>query len=255
MTNYEHRNLSCPTEFGFVRGAVERYIVQIHTSVGVVVILITCILVIIIALLQIAFFLWRQKASIKAASQRLTHLSFLGCYFFAATTIIYTDTGLASFVMLFLLIDLALCIGWTVTSPWTITLPGRSLLTAVSELRLAVAPKCVCQNIEYWLAGVTVYKGGITITLVILSVLNRKIHKKHFSHTRRVNALLYSLTAIYVIGFPLWFGLEDNEYEPLKFHVETRGYVPYLTVCTITISPMVVYSVPCYCSCHLSLQF
>ena len=301
LTNYEHRNLSCPTEFGFVTDAVERYIVQIHTSVGVVVILITCILVIIIALLQIAFFLWRQKASIKAASKRLTHLTFLGCYFFAATTIIYTvqqtflpykgiqvvypsicsailwclmfgsslilgtifvktwrlfilfkyfkrkspgvlltDTGLASFVMLFLLIDLALCIGWTVTSPWTITLQGRSLLTGVGELRLEAAPKCVCQNIECWLAGVTVYKGGITITLVILSVLNRKIHRKHFSHTRRVNALLYSLTAIYVIGFPLWFGLGDNEHEPLKFHVETRGYVPYLTICTITLSPMVL---------------
>ena len=154
--------------------------------------------------------------------------------------VLVTDTGLVFIVMIFLLIDLALCIGWTVTSPWTITPVGRSLIRDVGELAQAFVPKCVCENIEYWIAGVTVYKGGIAIMLVILSVLNRKIHMKHFSHTTRVNALLYSLTAIYVIGFPLWFDLEDNGYVPLKFHVNTRGYVPYLTICTITISPVVL---------------
>ena len=132
--------------------------------------------------------------------------------------ILLSDKALMCFVMLFLLIDIVLCFVWTLTSPWTLV---RTF--TLEYPTLYILPSCTCRGIEYWIVCVAVYKGGIALLLVTVSVLNRKIQRKHFSHTKEVNTLIYSLTILGAIGFPLYFVLRDG----------LSIYLPYLATCTI----------------------
>ena len=292
LAKYKHTIRTCPSKSDFISHKFNEAFEQVHPSLGVIVVLTTCILTLAISLLQIAFISWRKKASIKAASPRITHLSFLGCYFLALATLIYTiqesfltmlsvdtvypvmctavtcclmigsslilgtvfvtmwrlyklfnhfkrispgvlltDTALSCFVMLLALIDVMMCIVWTQVSPWTmIKTEIHNIGVKLKYHTLYFLPNCTCQGLQYWIAGVAAYKGGIALLLVVLSVLNRKIHQKHFSHTKQVNALLYSLTVLAGIGFPLWFLLRDG------FTI----YPPYLVMCTILLSIMLL---------------
>ena len=287
LTTYGgHGNLTCPSEFGFISHKFDQSLKQIDSIVGVIIILLTFILTIIVALLQFVYISYRQHKSIKAASPNLTHLSFLGCYFFAIASITYTtqksflamhhvdviypamcnvvmwclmlgsslilgtvfvkiwrlykifrhfkaehpsillfDIALVCFVMLFLLCDTVLCLVWTLTSPWIL------METSISEYpTLYILPNCTCQGIQYWIVCVAVYKGGVALLLVTVSLLNRKIQRRHFSHTKEVNALIYSLTIIGGVGFSFYFLFMDG------FSI----YLSYLVICTIFLSTVLL---------------
>ena len=292
LAKYKHTIRTCPPKSDFISHKFDESLAQIHPSLGVIVILTTCILTLTISLLQIAFISWRKRASIKAASPRITHLSFLGCYFFALATLVYTiqesfltmlsvdttytvmctavlcclmigsslilgtvfvtiwrlyklfnhfktispgvlltDTALICFVMLLVLTDIVICIVWTQVSPWTVIRTEiHNTGVKLKYHTLYFLPNCTCQGLQYWIIGVSVYKGSIALLLVILSILNRKIHRKHFSHTKQINALLYSMTVLAGIGFPLWFLLRDG------FTI----YPPYLIMCAILLSIMLL---------------
>ena len=93
---------------------------------------------------------------------------------------------------------------------------------------IRVKLQCECNNIYLWIAIIMSLKGPLIILIVIISILNRKIKRKHFSHTKKVNILVYSLTILCGTGFPLFFvltELNDSVYVSLIFCFVLLGSV------------------------------
>ena len=151
--------------------------------------------------------------------------------------ILLHDNALICGVIMFIAVDVVVCILWIVYSPWTLV---QTTETTQNSQAIYIRSSCTCQDIEYWTAGVAIYKGGIAILLVIFSVLNRKIQRKHFSHTKKVNVLVYSLTVLGGIGFPLYFLLKD-----INIHLS------YLNICaffliTVTLCCVLMFIPPVF---------
>ena len=149
--------------------------------------------------------------------------------------VLLNDKALICGVIAFVAVDVVVCILWIVYSPWTLV---QTTEIISGSQALYIHSSCTCQDIEYWITGVSIYKGGIAILLVIFSVLNRKIQRKHFSHTKKVNILVYSLTVLGGIGFPLYFLLRDIDI-----------HVAYLNICaffliTVTLCCVLMFMPP-----------
>ncbi len=140
--------------------------------------------------------------------------------------LLLNDNALICGVVLFVVIDVIVCMLWIIYSPWTLV---QSVQTVHDSPVIHIRSSCSCEGIEYWIAGVATYKGGIALLLVIFSVLNRKIQRKHFSHTKKVNILVYSLTVLGGIGFPMYFLLRDISI-----------YLSYLNICAFFLATILL---------------
>ena len=142
------------------------------------------------------------------------------------------DKVLISAIIVLLVVDASFCVSWNILDPWvkTETLSNQPQV----KDKVFVTLSCRCTYMFYWIGGAAAYKGTIAILLVIISTLNRKIQREHFRHTKKVNALVYGLTIMYGVGFPLYFLLD-----------EVSIYVSYLIMCTVLIGTVLL------CCCML----
>ena len=252
----------------FISDTYEEQHRKIHISIGVITILATVILLVLIALLQLANTIWYGYRSIKATSPNITHLVFSGCYLFSIALLILTvqdtfvfsprvnqtiyavfcnlftwcfllgyslifgticvkiwrvyrlfrhfrnerpghflsDNALIMFVTILLTIDVIICITWNWVDPWVVE--TSETFSTSGTPRVFIRSKCTCQNVTSWVIAVSLYKGTIAILLVALSILNRRIKRKDFQHTRKINILIYSVTMLVGVGLPLYFLLD-----------------------------------------------
>ena len=68
-----------------------------------------------------------------------------------------------------------------------------------------VSQHCRCRYLEFWLAVTLGYSGIVFILILILAFKTRKIHKKNFKDTKKVNALIMSLVIVICLTAPLWW--------------------------------------------------
>ena len=138
-----------------------------------------------------------------------------------------SDNSLIAFVMLFLAVDIIICTTWNLLDPWTTKLTLEPSLHGTPLL--FVRSECTCQHITQWVVAIALYKGTILLLLVVLSILNRRIKRKDFRHTRKINILIYGITMLIGVGAPLYFLLK---------HISI--YIGYSIVSTILLSTLLL---------------
>lgn len=118
--------------------------------------------------------------------------------------ILITDNALIVFVIFLLIIDLMICLVWTLYDPF-ITEQREFLHRGSNTIPSVILDSsCNCRYFTQWVAAVTVYKGIVAVVLVVLSFLNRKIRRKEFKHTTQITILVYGITIIGALGFPMF---------------------------------------------------
>lgn len=135
---------------------------------------------------------------------------------------ILTDQALILGVLFLVVVDVIFCTSWSSLDPYFLQAHALSSVhpTGTNADIIPVNLQCECNNVYVWIGIVLGLKGPIIILVVIFATLNRKIQRKHFSHTKKVNILVYSLTIICGAGFPLFFvllELSDSVYVSLIF--------------------------------------
>lgn len=126
------------------------------------------------------------------------------------------------FGVLFLVaVDVIFCAFWSNFDPYIMAVRPLKVVDPGAEVdTIKMIVQCKCNNIYIWIGIVLGLKGPIIIILMIFATLNRQIKRKHFSHTKKVNMLVYSLTIFCGAGFPLFFillELSDSVYVSLIF--------------------------------------
>lgn len=121
------------------------------------------------------------------------------------------DSALIIFVVLLLLADMVLCIIWDVTDPFMYEeyVESRILINKIPSL--LIRSTCNCRHFSLWIGLVGTYKGTIALLLVAFSILNRKIRRRDFQHTKKINILIYSLTMMGGVFLPIYFLLRGSD--------------------------------------------
>lgn len=122
-----------------------------------------------------------------------------------------SDNALIVFVILLLFVDFFICILWDAFDPFLRTdhIETRTQINKIPSL--LIRSKCMCRYFDLWLAVIGTYKGTIALLLVVFSILNRKIRRRDFQHTKKINILIYSLTMMGGVFFPLFFLLNNSD--------------------------------------------
>lgn len=130
-----------------------------------------------------------------------------------------TDQALVLTVLILVVVDVVFCVCWSNFDPYFMkSQPIQTVSSSIDVIRVNL--QCECNNMYVWIGIVLGLKGPIIVLVVVFASLNRKIHRKHFSHTKKVNILVYSLTILCGVGFPLFFvllELSDSVYVSLIF--------------------------------------
>jgi gamma-aminobutyric acid type B receptor len=134
-----------------------------------------------------------------------------------------SDNSLIFFVIFFLVVDTIICLTWNLVDPWTIKMTVEPSLHGTPTL--FIRSECTCEHVTEWVIVIALYKGTIMLLLVALSILNRRIKRKDFRHTRKINILIYSTTMLIGVGMPLYFLLK---------HISI--YIGYVILSTILLS-------------------
>ena len=137
-----------------------------------------------------------------------------------------SDRSLVTFMIFLLAMDLIICTTWNLVDPWTTKFTLESSLQGTPTL--FVRSGCTCRHVTEFVMAVTLYKGTILILLVVLSILNRRIKRKNFRHTRKINILIYGVTMLLGVGLPLYFLLNR-----MSIYI---GYVILSTILLSTVS-------------------
>ena len=144
----------------------------------------------------------------------------------ANSGILLTDNALVVLVVLILSVDLIISVAWNVSDP---------LMRHAERIdRSENVYTCNCTNWSAWIGGIGVYKGTIIILLVCISVKNRRIKMKNFQHTKNVTILIYSVTLMGGVGFPLYF-LFSQESAYIGFMLISTMLLCTVTLCCSTI--------------------
>ena len=141
-----------------------------------------------------------------------------------------SDDALITTGIVFLFLDMIICIAWNLINPWMLQRDIQNVFKSDNPTVL-VQYSCTCQNIYYWIGGVAAYKGTIAILLLVFSILNRKIQRKNFSHTKQVNILVYSITLLGGVGYPLYFLLNG---------ISSSIYPSFIIFCVVLLMTVIM---------------
>ena len=158
--------------------------------------------------------------------------------------IFLSDRALILAVLGLVAVDLVLCVCWNYIDPNVFAkVPLHDFVFDVENgnTEIKVNLQCQCENISVWIGLVIGLKGPIVILLVVFATLNRKINRKHFSHTRKVNILVYSMTVTCGAGFSLFIILDSlnvSVYTSVIFCIVTL--VPVTLCCLLLFIPPIL---------------
>ena len=122
-----------------------------------------------------------------------------------------SDNALIIFVILLLVADTFLCTIWDSTDPFVYEEYVESRIQINKIPSLLTRSICNCRHFSLWIIVVGTYKGAIALLLVTFSILNRKIRRRDFQHTKKINILIYSLTMMGGVFFPIYFLLRRSD--------------------------------------------
>ena len=150
-----------------------------------------------------------------------------------------TDNALIVFVVTLAVADFVICMAWTLTDPWILKSSETVIETKESTPIILIQSKCQCDLLIVWVGIFVAYKGTITITVVSLSILNRRIHRKEFKQTKNINILVYVITLIDAVGYPLYFILEKNHNTSFVILCVTNDLTVVLCLALVFLPPLV----------------
>lgn len=139
-----------------------------------------------------------------------------------------TNYWLILYVCVFIFIDVVFNILWNAVDPWF-------MYTAAQE-QLNIRVVCNCKNIVIWLSCFLAQKGVLTLVVLYLSIVTRRIPKKEYKQTKSTNALVYSLVFLYSFTIPLYLILLNNT-------SVTLVTVSYLALCFKNIAAIVLCTI------------
>ena len=122
-----------------------------------------------------------------------------------------SDNALTIFVILLLVADTFLCTIWDSTDPFVYEEYVESRIQINKIPSLLIRSTCNCRHFILWIGVVGTYKGAIALLLVAYLILNRKIRRRDFQHTKKINILIYSLTMMGGVFFPIYFLLHRSD--------------------------------------------
>ena len=122
-----------------------------------------------------------------------------------------SDNALVIFVILLLLADVFLCSIWDSVDPFVHKDYVESRIQINKIPTLIIRSTCTCRHFSLWIGMVGAYKGIIALLLVVFSILNRKIRRRDFQHTKKINILIYSLTMMGGVFFPIYFLFRSSD--------------------------------------------
>lgn len=122
-----------------------------------------------------------------------------------------SDNALIIFVILLLFADTFLCTMWDSTDPFVYEEYVESRIHIDSIPSVLIRSTCNCRHFSLWIGIVGAYKGTIALLLLVFSILNRKIRRRDFQHTKKINILNYSLTMMGGVFIPLYFLLRKGD--------------------------------------------
>ena len=117
-----------------------------------------------------------------------------------------SDTSLILFVIFLLFLDVLLTSSWILFDPWLRSTTDKFVGTSI-EIRSS----CSCHHLVKWLTVLIAYKGLVTLILLFLAILNRRIQRKDFKHTKNVSMFVYTVVLLAGIVLPLFVILSKIE--------------------------------------------
>ena len=119
-------------------------------------------------------------------------------------SVLLQDNTLIGFVLLLTLVDVLVCVLWTTVdtqrpanTTTIVTVKNQPLPIAVSNTH------CHSANGVWWLSIIILHKCVILSFSLFFAYSTRKVHNKDFQ-TKNVTMLVYTFTALFGIGFPLY---------------------------------------------------
>ena len=119
------------------------------------------------------------------------------------------DEALVAFVILLLFIDIILGLFWNVEDPWILKTTEEFDDTDKRMPVILTQSSCDCENLLVWVGILAAYKGTITMIVVALAISLRRIKRKEFKHTKKINLLVYVLTLVEGVCIPLYYVLQS----------------------------------------------
>ena len=110
-----------------------------------------------------------------------------------------SDNALILFVILLLFVDMSLGIIWILFDPWLQKTSGEFIGTEI-----IVTSTCTCNYTLVWILVISAYKGLLILVVVLLAILNRKIQRKEFKHTKKVSMYVYTEILMAGITLPIF---------------------------------------------------
>lgn len=132
-------------------------------------------------------------------------------------SVFLTDNALILSIVCLLFFDLAIGALWNMFDPLMLT--PRLPVSEVTRVH------CSCMYWSRWIGSIVAYKAIILVFLTAVLILNRRIKRKNFKHTKSTTILVYSVFLIGCIGIPLYFLLKQKSI-----------YIGFLILCTIALS-------------------
>ena len=138
-----------------------------------------------------------------------------------------SDWSLIVMVLILVSVDVVLCLSWTVGNPFTIE--RRESLRGVNEIDITV--ECDSESYFLWFGVLTAYQGLFMFIALALALLTKGIRHESFK-TKSIVVLVYFLTIVLLLGFPVYFILRltdtsspDTEYPILAATLNTVLYL------------------------------
>ena len=134
-------------------------------------------------------------------------------------SIFLTDNALILSIVCLLCFDLAIGALWNMYDPLLLEVMLHLSGNGISRVH------CNCKHWSRWIGSIVAYKAIILVLLTAILILNRRIKRKNFKHTKSTTILIYSVILMGCIGIPLYFLLKQQSI-----------YIGFLILCTITLS-------------------
>ena len=94
------------------------------------------------------------------------------------------------------------CLAWSTSDHYL-----SSISSSVQGGQLAVREKCVSAHTIQWLLGLAIHIVAMSLILLVVAIMTRKVSHKNFKDTKKVSALCFVIVLTLPIVLAFWYVL------------------------------------------------
>ena len=158
---------------------------------------------------------------------------------FHSRALYLSDVSLVLFVICLLNLDLVVLITWTAYDPLLATFQQQEVKYSDNPSEEPVIPirvQCFCEYYEIWLPVVCGTNTLVSVCVVVLSILNRRISRKHFKVTKPINIMMYFMMLL-LLFIGLAFLLQDTNIHYFYVLWQLSFLLMVVLVCVFVLLP------------------